>query len=144
MHSFFARMGRMAHPTALLSRRVRLNHVAGWSAWASFNYWKPRAPVIPALYIYYGDLLGLIKIKLCRSLWLIRTWPGKNEVNKDTSCLGLEIPIPGWSSDPRDRTASRSNTNKHDIDKINITPNIWTYCILTIYASLRDRGIENY
>jgi hypothetical protein len=24
----------------------------GWSAWASFNYWKPRAPVIPTLYIY--------------------------------------------------------------------------------------------
>jgi hypothetical protein len=24
----------------------------GWSTWASFNYWKPRAPVIPAIYIY--------------------------------------------------------------------------------------------
>jgi hypothetical protein len=30
----------------------------------------------------------------------------------------------GDSSDPRDRTASRSNTNKHGIDKINITPNM--------------------
>jgi hypothetical protein len=30
----------------------------------------------------------------------------------------------GDSSDPRDRTASRRNTSKHGIDKINITPNI--------------------
>jgi hypothetical protein len=45
-------MGRVAHPTAWLSRRVGLNYVAGWLAWASFNYWKLRAPVLPALYIY--------------------------------------------------------------------------------------------
>jgi hypothetical protein len=50
----------------------------------------------------------------------------------------------GDSSDPRDLSASRSNTNKHDIDKINIIPNIRTYCIIMIYALLRDRGIENY
>jgi hypothetical protein len=32
----------------------------------------------------------------------------------------------GDSSDPRDLTASRSNTNKHGIDKIIITPKIST------------------
>jgi hypothetical protein len=48
----------------------------------------------------------------------------------------------GDSSDPRDLTASRSNTNKHGIDKINITPNISTNLIIMIYAKLRDRGIE--
>jgi hypothetical protein len=35
-------------------------------------------------------------------------------------------------------------TNKHGIDKINITPYIRTNCIIMIYAKLRDRGIENY
>jgi hypothetical protein len=50
----------------------------------------------------------------------------------------------GDSSDHCDLTASRSNTNKHGIDKINITPNIRTYNINRIYALLRDRGIENY
>jgi hypothetical protein len=43
------------------------------------------------------------------------------------------------SLDPRDVTASRSNTNKQGIDKINITPNISTNWILIIYALLRDR-----
>jgi hypothetical protein len=32
----------------------------------------------------------------------------------------------GDSLDPRDLAASRSNTNRHGIDKINITPNIIT------------------
>jgi hypothetical protein len=66
MHSFFARtnVGRVAHPTAWLSRRAGLNHVAGWSAWASFNYWKHRAPVIP--YIYKG--VPLIKATNNRSI----------------------------------------------------------------------------
>jgi hypothetical protein len=50
----------------------------------------------------------------------------------------------GDSLDPRERTASRSNTNRHGIDKINITPNIRTYCIIMIYALLRDRGNENH
>jgi hypothetical protein len=50
----------------------------------------------------------------------------------------------GDSSDPRDLTASRSNKNKHGIDKINITPNISTNWIIIIYALLRDRGIENH
>jgi hypothetical protein len=50
----------------------------------------------------------------------------------------------GDSSDPRDRTASRSNTNKHGIDKINITPTISTNWIIINYASLRDRGNENH
>jgi hypothetical protein len=49
----------------------------------------------------------------------------------------------GDSSDPRDLTASRSNTNKHGIVKINITPNIRTNLIIMIYALLRDRGFEN-
>jgi hypothetical protein len=32
----------------------------------------------------------------------------------------LRFQVPGWSSDSRDLTASRSNTNKHVIDKINL------------------------
>jgi hypothetical protein len=31
-------------------------------------------------------------------------------------------------------TASRSNTNRHGIDKINITSNIRTNCIIMIYV----------
>jgi hypothetical protein len=65
IHSFFTRMGRVAHPTTWLSQRVGLNHVAGWSAWASFNYWKPRAPVIPALYIYMCVCLAVYGCWLC-------------------------------------------------------------------------------
>jgi hypothetical protein len=41
-------------------------------------------------------------------------------------------------------TAKRSNTDKHGIGKINITPNIRTKRIIIIYASLRDRGLENH
>jgi hypothetical protein len=40
--------------------------------------------------------------------------------------------------------AIRSNTNKHGIGKINSTTNISTNCIIIFYASLRDRGFENY
>jgi hypothetical protein len=36
--------------------------------------------------------------------------------------------------------ASRSNTDKHGIGKINITPNISTNCIIIIYALLRDHA----
>jgi hypothetical protein len=50
----------------------------------------------------------------------------------------------GDSSNPRYLTARRSNTNKHGIDKINITSNIGTNCIIIIYALLLDRGIESY
>jgi hypothetical protein len=50
----------------------------------------------------------------------------------------------GDSSDPRDLIASRSNTNKHGKDKINMTPNISRNWIIMIYAKLRDRGLENY
>jgi hypothetical protein len=42
-------------------------------------------------------------------------------------------------------TASHSNTNKHGIDIINITPNIRIdhgIDIIIIYALLRDRGNE--
>jgi hypothetical protein len=42
-----------------------------------------------------------------------------------------------------DLTAKRSNTNKHGISKINITPNIRINYIIIIYVSLRDRGFEN-
>jgi hypothetical protein len=56
-------MGQVAHPTAWLSWRVGLNHVAGWSAWTSFNYWKPRAPVIPAISLL---LIKAIRVA-CRS-----------------------------------------------------------------------------
>jgi hypothetical protein len=42
----------------------------------------------------------------------------------------------------RDLTASRSNTNKHGIDIINITPNIRIDSVIIIYALLRDRGNE--
>jgi type II secretory pathway component HofQ len=46
-------------------------------------------------------------------------------VIKGTTCLALEIPVTRVILQiPRDLTASRSNTNKHGIDKINITPNI--------------------
>jgi hypothetical protein len=44
----------------------------------------------------------------------------------------------------RDLTASRGNTNRHGIDKINITPNISTNYIIIIYVSLRDRGNKNH
>jgi hypothetical protein len=46
------------------------------------------------------------------------------KVIKGTTCLALEIPgtnLRSYDTCPR---ASRSNTNRHDIDKINITPNI--------------------
>jgi hypothetical protein len=43
-----------------------------------------------------------------------------------------------------DLTAKHSNTNKYGIDKINITPNIRTNCIIIFYAMLRDRGLENH
>jgi hypothetical protein len=56
----------------------------------------------------------------------------------------LRFQVPGWSSDSRDLTASRSNTNKYVIDKINITSNIRTNYIIIIYALLRGRGIEKY
>jgi hypothetical protein len=40
--------------------------------------------------------------------------------------------------------ASRSNTNKHGIGKINITPNISTKCIIIFYVMLRECEFENY
>jgi hypothetical protein len=44
----------------------------------------------------------------------------------------------------RNLAASRSNTDKHGIDKIDITPNIRTNCIIIIYALLRDRENKNH
>jgi hypothetical protein len=66
------------------------------------------------------------------------------KVDKGTTCLALEIPGKTCFSDDTCPRASRSNTNKHGIDKINITPDIRTYYKIMIYALLRDRGIENY
>jgi hypothetical protein len=43
-------------------------------------------------------------------------------VIKGTTCLALEIPGTTFSSDDTCLTAKRSNTNKHGIGKINITP----------------------
>jgi hypothetical protein len=43
----------------------------------------------------------------------------------------------------RNLAASHSNTNKHGIGKIIITPNISTRCVIIIYALLRDRRFEN-
>jgi hypothetical protein len=53
MHSFFCanRRGQVVRPTAWLGA-LGWTSLQGWSAWASFNYCKTRAPVIPALYIY--------------------------------------------------------------------------------------------
>jgi hypothetical protein len=41
-------------------------------------------------------------------------------------------------------TAKLSNTDKHGICKINITPNIRINCIILIYALLRDRRIKHH
>jgi hypothetical protein len=46
--------------------------------------------------------------------------------------------------DSRNLAAKRSNTNKHSIGKINITPNIGTNCIIMIYASQLDPRFENH
>jgi hypothetical protein len=46
----------------------------------------------------------------------------------------------GDSSDPRNLAASRSSTNKHGIEKINITPNIRPYYIIMIYAKYEIVG----
>jgi hypothetical protein len=53
MHSFFCanRRGAGGAPDRLVGR-TELNQFVEWSVWASFNYWKLRAPVIPTLYIY--------------------------------------------------------------------------------------------
>jgi hypothetical protein len=52
--------------------------------------------------------------------------------------------VPTCFSDDTCPRASRSNTNKHGIDKINIIPNINTSWIIIICALLRDRGFENH
>ena len=63
---------------------------------------------------------------------------------KGTTCQALEIPGTRMILQILDFTASRSNTNIHGIDKINITPNIRTYYIIMVYALLRDRENENH
>jgi hypothetical protein len=54
----------------------------------------------------------------------------------DTTCWDSRFQVPGGSSDSRNLAANRSNTNKHSIGKINITPNISTNCIIMFYALL--------
>jgi hypothetical protein len=49
-----------------------------------------------------GNLLGPIKINLCRSLWLIRTWVGKKKWSRAQLVWDLRFQVPGWSSDSRD------------------------------------------
>jgi hypothetical protein len=44
----------------------------------------------------------------------------------------------------RNLVASRSNTNKQCIGKINITPNIGTNYMRIFYVLERNRGFENY
>jgi hypothetical protein len=60
----------------------------------------------------------------------------EGRVIKGTTCLGLQV--------TRNLAATRSNTNKHGIGKINITPNIRTNCIIIFYVLLRDRMFENH
>jgi hypothetical protein len=47
MHSFFCanRRGAGGAPDSLVGC-AGLNQFAGWSAWASFNYWSPRLPIV--------------------------------------------------------------------------------------------------
>jgi hypothetical protein len=83
------------------------------------------------------------KLNLCMNKWYWRTLLGKMW-SRAQLAWHLKFQLLGWlfrSSKPR---ASRSNTNKHGIDKINITPNIRKNWIIMIYTSLRDRGIEIY
>jgi hypothetical protein len=66
-------------------------------------------------------------------------------VIKGITCLGLEISMYQLALQvTRDLAAKRSNTNKHGIGKINITPNIRINYVIIIYATLRDRGFENH
>jgi hypothetical protein len=55
---------------------------------------------------------------------------------KCITCLRLEVPRYQLGLQvTRNLAATRSNTNKHGIGKINITPNIRTNCIIMFYAS---------
>jgi hypothetical protein len=66
-------------------------------------------------------------------------------VIKGTTCLGLENPGTRMILQvTRVLTASRSNSNKHGIGKINITPNISTKYILIIYMMKYDHRNKNY
>jgi hypothetical protein len=63
----------------------------------------------------------------------------------DTTCLRLEIPRYQLGLQvTHNLAATHSNTKKHGIGKINITPNIRIYCIIMIYASQLDPRFENH
>jgi hypothetical protein len=68
MHSFFCanRRGSGGAPDSLIGR-AGWTSLQGWSAWASFNYWKPRAPVI-YIYIYIYNTIyekSSISLHIC-------------------------------------------------------------------------------
>jgi hypothetical protein len=64
-------------------------------------------------------------------------------VIKGTTCLALEIPGTKLAFQmTRDLAASRSNTNKHGIYKINITPNIRINYIVIIFLPTVQQPLE--
>jgi hypothetical protein len=64
---------------------------------------------------------------------------------KGTTCMRLKIPrYPLGLQVTQNLAASRSNTNKHGIGKINITPNIGTNHVRIIYVILRERRFLNH
>jgi hypothetical protein len=63
-------------------------------------------------------------------------------VIKGTTCLLFEIPRYQLGLQvTRDLANNHSNTNKHGIGKINITPNISITCIIMFYASTHHNEI---
>jgi hypothetical protein len=66
-------------------------------------------------------------------------------VIKGTTCLRLEIPRYQLGLQvTRNLATIRSNTNKHGIEKINITPTISTNYLIMFYASKRDPMFDNH
>jgi hypothetical protein len=100
----------------------------------------------PALFFKTGcyNLLGPIKINLCRSLWLIRTWVGKKKWSRAQLAWHLRFQVPTCFSGDTWPHASRSNTDKHGIGKINITQSIRINCIIIIYTLSRDHRNKNH
>jgi hypothetical protein len=49
----------------MLVGRTELNQFVEWSVWASFNYWKSRAPVIPTIYIYIYKIYIRVEVRPC-------------------------------------------------------------------------------
>jgi hypothetical protein len=59
-------------------------------------------------------------------------------VIKGTTCLGLEIPGTRMIFRFSDLTASRSNTNRHGIKNINMTPNVKKIHINNLLIKIRS------